>query len=118
MQSGNRLEPRHPLGIPARGRILQAQGDLDKALADSSEAIRLGPKAAGAYITRAGHSCQGRSDKALADYTEAIRLATKSAFLTLPGPVFIEAQGDCDKALRTAKRRFGSTRSRVTGLAH
>src|SRR3984885_3135419 len=67
------------------------QGDLDGALADYSESIRLDPKYPFSYNGRAGvRRDQGDLDGALADYNEAIRL-WPSFF------VFYGSRGDCRK---------------------
>ena len=58
-----------------RGAAYQAKGDLDKALRDFDEAIRLDPHNAGAYVDRGlVRSIKGAHDKALTDFEEAIRL--------------------------------------------
>ena len=55
-------------------------GELDKAVADYSEAIRLDPKDARLYHGRAYvYARQGQLDKTIADCTEAIRLDPKLA---------------------------------------
>ena len=56
------------------------KGDFDKALADLTEAIRLDPKLAQAYLCRGeAYSEKGEHGKAIADITEAIRLEPKNA---------------------------------------
>ena len=58
-----------------RGAAYQAKGDLDKALRDFDEAIRLDPHNAGAYVDRGlVRSIKGAHDEALTDFEEAIRL--------------------------------------------
>ena len=50
------------------------KGDLDKAVADFSEAIRLNPGDPFAYVNRGcAYGEKGDFDKAIADSTEAIR---------------------------------------------
>ena len=50
------------------------KGDYDRAIADATEAIRLDPKMALAYVNRAGAYLQkGDYDRAIADATEAIQ---------------------------------------------
>jgi tetratricopeptide (TPR) repeat protein len=58
-----------------RGSARYKEGDLDGAIKDYNEAIRLKPDHADAYYNRgvASHS-QGNLDGAIKDYTEAIRL--------------------------------------------
>jgi serine/threonine-protein kinase len=56
------------------------KGELDKALDDYTEAIRLDPNGANLYVRRADIRKQnGQLDKALDDYTEAIRLDSNLA---------------------------------------
>ena len=58
-----------------RGGVWVEKGELDKAIADFDEAIRLDPRSARAYANR-GVVWRKKSelDKALADFNEAIRL--------------------------------------------
>jgi RNA polymerase sigma factor (sigma-70 family) len=61
-----------------RGWIWACLHEREKALADFTEAIRLGPKQSSVYMNRGNFfSEQSESDKAIADYTEAIRLDPK-----------------------------------------
>ena len=54
------------------------QGELDKAIADFTEAIRLNPKLAGAYFNRGfAYVNKGELNQAVGDWTEAIRLDTQ-----------------------------------------
>jgi tetratricopeptide (TPR) repeat protein len=61
-----------------RGFVWHDKGDLDRAIADYSEAIRLDPKQANAYRNR-GNALRekGDLDRAIADLNEAIRLDPK-----------------------------------------
>src|SRR6516225_4005720 len=58
-----------------RGNAWRNKGDLDRAIADYNEAIRLDPKDAKAYNNR-GIASRAKADldRAIADYNEAIRL--------------------------------------------
>ena len=59
----------------ARGLAWQAKGDLDRALADYTEAIRLNPRDALAYNNRGLLWREtGDVDRAIADLTDAIRI--------------------------------------------
>lgn len=59
----------------ARGIAHAAKGDLDKALADYNESIRLNAEDPIAYYNRGNvYKEKGSTEKAIADYSEAIRL--------------------------------------------
>ena len=83
-------------------------GEYDKAIADYTEAIRLNPTDALAYITRGNAFWfNDEDDKAIADYTEAIRLDPKIAsFYHSRGMVYYykdeydEAIADYTEAIR------------------
>jgi tetratricopeptide (TPR) repeat protein len=63
-----------------RGTIWGSEGQLDKAIADFGEAIRLDPKFAQPYISRGlSWFLKKQYDKAIADFDEAIRLDPKNA---------------------------------------
>src|SRR6266404_1188228 len=63
-----------------RGYAYSHKGDLDRAIADYSEAIRIDPKDAIAFNNRgSAYSHKGDLDRAIADYSEAIRLNPKDA---------------------------------------
>jgi Flp pilus assembly protein TadD len=62
-----------------RGHSSMVRGDFDKAIADFSEAIRLDPKEANAYVGRGNAwAAKGDKDKADADYRQAKRLKRAS----------------------------------------
>jgi len=63
-----------------RGTKWAIKGDIDRAIADFSEAIRLEPKLDVAYRNRGNAwSAKGDNDRAIADYNEVIRLNSKDA---------------------------------------
>jgi tetratricopeptide (TPR) repeat protein len=63
-----------------RGVAYKAKGDLDRAIADYTEAIRRDPDFAAAYNSRGiAYKAKGDVDKAIADYDQAIRLNPGSA---------------------------------------
>jgi tetratricopeptide (TPR) repeat protein len=94
-------KPRDPFLYAMRAKILLEEGDdLEQALADCDQAIRLDPKAGSVYGNRAAiWSAQREFDKAIADDTEAIRLDPKdSAAYRDRGAAWV-AQQEFDKAV-------------------
>ncbi len=81
------LQPKNAWDHVMRGVAWREMGQLDKAIADFTEAIKLDPKSAlyfdllaSAHVVRAGKwEEMGQLDKAIADFTEAIKLDPKSA---------------------------------------
>jgi len=74
-----RRDPSKAYAYNDRGLVYQAKGDLDRAIADFTEAIRLDPKSARAFNNRGiAYQAKGDGDRAIADFTEAIRLDPKN----------------------------------------
>ncbi|MBR0709568.1 tetratricopeptide repeat protein [Bradyrhizobium liaoningense] len=66
--------------LRARGAAYNAKGDLDRAIADYDEAIRLNPKDKDAFGLRANaHKAKGDFDRSLADYDQLVQLDAKDA---------------------------------------
>ena len=83
-----------------RGIAYKHKGDYDRAIADSSEAIRLDPKYVHAYYNRgAAYWHKDDTDGAIADYSEAIRLNPKHAFPYNNRGVAYKDKGDNDRAI-------------------
>jgi tetratricopeptide (TPR) repeat protein len=83
-----------------RGILYQDVGDLDRAMADLTEAIRLDPKYAEAYYNRGEVWLDAREfDRAIADYSEAIRLDPKHAKAYVGRGVTWQRKGDLDRAI-------------------
>ena len=84
----------------ARGKVLASKGELDRALADFNEVIRLTPTDPWIYAHR-GIVWNGKHeyDKAIADFGEAIRLNPKNAEACLGrGDAWLQ-KADFDKAI-------------------
>jgi tetratricopeptide (TPR) repeat protein len=80
-------------------------GELDRALADFAEAVRLNPKQADIYVSRAAvWKDKGQYDRAIADFDTAIRLAPKyAAAYSLRGAAW-RLKGDIERALADQNR--------------
>jgi Flp pilus assembly protein TadD len=73
--------PTPAIDAMARGTKSFNRGDYDKAISDSTEAIRLDPNSADAYYLRGNaYENQRNFDRAISDYNEAIRLDPKYTF--------------------------------------
>ena len=83
-----------------RGNAHGDKGDIDRAIADYSEAIRLDPKFAMAFQNRGNaYSDKGDNDRAIADYSEAIRLDPTSARAFVGRGIAFGDKGDNDRAM-------------------
>jgi tetratricopeptide (TPR) repeat protein len=83
-----------------RGSAYYGKGDVDRAIADYSETIRLDPKSALAYNDRGGaYFDKGALDRAIADFNEAIKLDPKDADAYIGGCLAYSVKGDYDHAI-------------------
>ena len=74
IESGNMNRTNLAVSFNNRGTAYQETHDLDRAIADYDEAIRLHPAYAPAFNNRGNaHQAKGDLDAAIADYSEAIR---------------------------------------------
>jgi tetratricopeptide (TPR) repeat protein len=93
---------RNPTGgdYHIRGMIWDEKGEIDIALGDYNEAIRLAPKFASAYNSRGVIWRKKRQyDKAIVDYNEAIRLDPKYALAHYNRGNAWSDKGEYDKAI-------------------
>ncbi|WP_315757771.1 MULTISPECIES: J domain-containing protein [unclassified Bradyrhizobium] len=83
-----------------RGMDRSRQGDLERAVADFDEAIRLAPRNADLYRYRARDLVRmGRIDRALGDFERAIRLDPNDPVLFHDRGLAFQRKGDLDEAL-------------------
>ncbi|WP_316176662.1 MULTISPECIES: J domain-containing protein [unclassified Bradyrhizobium] len=83
-----------------RGMDRSRQGDLERAVADFDEAIRLAPRNADLYRYRARDLVRmGRIDRALGDFERAIRLDPNDPVLFHDRGLAHQRKGDLDEAL-------------------
>jgi len=96
-----RSKPGDAHGYTMRAKLwTEEKKELDNALGDYNEAIRLDPKQAQVYSNRGNvWSAKKEHDKALADYNEAIRLDPKYALAYIGRGNVWSAKKDHDKAL-------------------
>lgn len=88
------------VALMRRGNCYEAKHDLERAIADYDQALRLDPKNAAAYDNRAiALEARGDRDDAIKDYNEALRLTPRNAtaYLNRAG-LFLE-DGDLSRAL-------------------
>lgn len=88
-----------------RGLALNGKGELDRAIADFSEAAKIDPKDAAPLLHR-GTAWYTRKDydRAIADYSAALRIDPKSATAHHNRSAAWRGKGDLDKALADANR--------------
>jgi tetratricopeptide (TPR) repeat protein len=83
-----------------RGGAYNAKGDLDRAIGDYNEAIRLDAKYAPAYTDRcAAYFHKGNNDQAITDCTQAIRLDPKLALAFSNRGFVYQTKGDLEHAI-------------------
>ena len=91
-----------------RGVEYKNKGDLDRAIADYTETIRLDPEDKDPYINRGvAYDAKGDHDRAIADYSEAIRLDPKDTDPHNNRGVAYKAKGDLDRAITDYNEAIG-----------
>ena len=93
------LKPNNALLYFYRSRVYRLLGESSKALADSSQFIKLAPENAFAYNNRAFNYNPEEYDKAIVDYTQATKLDATSVDAYVGRGGIYKQQGEYDKAL-------------------
>src|SRR5579883_713011 len=74
LRPGDPARSKSAVAYRVRGMARRDKGDLDRAVADFDQAIRLDPKNTNAYITRGiAWATEGDLDRAIADNSQVIR---------------------------------------------
>jgi tetratricopeptide (TPR) repeat protein len=103
-----RAHPDRPLPYMTRGVHYARLGQLDKAIADYTQALKLDPKLAMAYRNRGrDYSTLGEHDRAIADFTKSLEIEPGNAFALcdrghnyLRKGMYDEAIADCTLAIK------------------
>ena len=96
----------------ARGRVYLAMGDLDRALADMDEAIRLDPRGNGHVARGAVLTEKNELDRAIVDFDEAIKLDPGTATAFAGRARAYEKKGERDKAIADYRKALEVYRAR------
>jgi tetratricopeptide (TPR) repeat protein len=95
--------PKRAVALSNRGFAYRRKGDLDRAIADLNEAIRLDPRLANAFSNR-GYAYNGKKEyeRAISDLNEAIRLDPKHSYAFTNRAWAYRQKGDLDRAVTDA----------------
>ena len=100
IQSGHETQQDLAKDFSNRGTAYGRKGQLDRAIEDFDQAIRLNPNYAAAFNNRgSAYSAKGDLDGAIADYNEAIRLDPKIAAAFNNRGFAYSWKGDLDRAI-------------------
>lgn len=111
--------------LNARAAAWSAKGDLDKAIKDLSEVIRLKPKSAYGYSNRAVEwAAKKEYDKAISDYSESIKLSPTYALafanrgdMWSTKKEYAKALADYNEAIRIVPTFIGALSTKARLLA-
>lgn len=86
--------------LATRAYLRVRAGEIDRAIADYDEAIKLAPNYAVAYTYRAlAHAAKGDRDRAMTDFDKAIGIGPRSAFAYAKRAEFHADSGDLARAI-------------------
>jgi tetratricopeptide (TPR) repeat protein len=89
-----------PYAYCNRGSAYQQHGDLDKAIADYDEVVKLDPVSHLSYVCRAhGHQARRQFDQAIDDYNRAIALNPRSTDAFVGRGIAYRSKGEYDRAI-------------------
>jgi tetratricopeptide (TPR) repeat protein len=99
IETGQETSTNMAVAYCARGVAFHARDQLERAIADYDESVRIGPKSPGGYRCRGyGNFARGALDEAISDFNEAIALDPSSASLLARGRAY-RAKGDLTRAI-------------------
>ena len=100
IQSGRDTGRNLAAAFTVRGRAYRGLGDLDRAIADYSEAIRIDPNYVLAVYSRGiAYFNKGDNDRAIADYSEALRLTPRDIIALQNRGHAYQAKREYDRAI-------------------
>ena len=82
IQSGSESQENRVMALHTRGGLYANKGDIDRAIQDYDEGLRLNPNYVNLYHSRGNaYRAKGDNDRAIRDYDEAIRLGSTMAVI-------------------------------------
>ena len=100
IQSGRETQSNLAVAFDDRGNAYKAKGEIDRAIQDYDEAIRLKPDDAKAFLNRGtAYKAKGEIDRAIQDYDEAIRLEPYLTGAFLSRGNAYQVKGDYGRAI-------------------
>ena len=99
IEAGQETPTNMAVAYCARGVAFHARDQLNRAIADYDESVRIGPKSPTGYRCRGyGNFARGALDEAISDFNEAIALDPNSASFLARGRAY-RAKGDLSRAI-------------------